>query len=248
MRPAQLPNVIVIGAMKCATSAVHAYLDSHPDVSMSRPKELNFFNGPDVAPHGDASTWWRQGQWHRGLAWYASQFDPEASVRGESSPAYTSPSFPRAAERMAEVVPHTRLVYLVRDPVQRALSQYAHHRRDGTEQRPVREAILDPGSQYLSRGRYHERLAPYLSRFEREQIHTVVQERLLARRGPEVARLYQHVGVDPDWRDDSLDQRFHVGSTPEAPHDLRVQVRARVADDVDRLRELIGDDLPEWDR
>ncbi|GAB2737242.1 hypothetical protein GCM10027273_14990 [Nocardioides pakistanensis] len=48
-----LPNVVVIGAMKCATSALHAYLDAHPDISMTATKELNFFNGPEQPPHDD---------------------------------------------------------------------------------------------------------------------------------------------------------------------------------------------------
>jgi hypothetical protein len=73
-----LPNLVVIGAMKCATTALHRYLDGHPDVSMSAAKETNFSTGPDERPNDDPTTWWRFGQWHRGLAWYTSQFDPEA--------------------------------------------------------------------------------------------------------------------------------------------------------------------------
>jgi hypothetical protein len=57
-----LPGVIVAGAMKCATSAVHAYLDVHAEVAMSSLKELNFFNGPAVAPHRDADSWWVTGR------------------------------------------------------------------------------------------------------------------------------------------------------------------------------------------
>jgi len=251
-----LPDVIVIGAMKCATSAVHAYLDAHPDIAMSRLKELNFFNGPEVAPHDDPQSWWRTGQWHRGLDWYASQFDPDAPVRGESSPAYTAPDSVEAAGRMASVVPGVRLVYLVRDPVERAVSQYAHHRRDGTERRSLREAVLDPGSQYLARSRYHERLAPYLALFDRGQVLVVVQERLLHRRDREIARIYEHAGVDPRWRHERHARRVHVGATEAAPAaadvadvaDLRGEVLARVGDDVERLRGVLGDDIPEWSR
>jgi hypothetical protein len=226
-----LPEVLVIGAMKCGTSAVHAYLDAHPDVAMSDPKELNFFNE----------------HWDRGLEWYSSQLDPDAKVRGESSPGYTSPSFPDVPERIAGVVPWVRLVYLVRDPVQRALSQYAHHRRQGTETRPVAEALLDPDSQYVARSRFHERLAPYLQHFEREQVHVVVSERLLGDRRGEVARLYEHVGVDPTWRDRTHERLVHVGDAgPDLPGRDRAAFLERTADDTDRLRELLDDDLEEW--
>jgi hypothetical protein len=123
-----LPNLIDIGVMKCATTTLHRYLDPHPDVAMSEPKELNFFCGPRrLDGHRDDQTAWLAGNWHRGVGWYAAQFLP-APVRGEASPGYTSPSFPRAAERMARIVPGARLVYLMRDPLERAVSQYLYHR------------------------------------------------------------------------------------------------------------------------
>lgn len=156
-RPGVLPNLIVIGAMKCGTTALHRYLDLHPEVAMSEPKELNFFFGPERLDERDEPAARSAGNWHRGVGWYAMQFRP-APVRGEASPGYTSPSFPEAAERMARVVPEARLVYAVRDPVARAVSQYLHHRADGTERRPIEEALLDPASQYLARSLYHERL------------------------------------------------------------------------------------------
>jgi hypothetical protein len=245
--PGPLPEVIVIGAMKCATTAVHAYLDAHPDISMSRPKELNFFNGPSLPPHDDAGSWWRTGQWHRGLAWYSSQFDARARVRGESSPAYTAPDSREVPERMAGVVPGVRLVYLVRDPVARAVSQYAHHRRDGTEPRPLEEALLDPGSQYISRSRYHERLVPFLEWFPREQVLTIVQERLAACGPRQLSRLYEHVGVDPGWRDERHARRGHAGDHrhPQSAR-LRAAFLEQVEDDVARLRQLLDDELAEW--
>jgi len=243
-----LPDVIVIGAMKCATSAVHAYLDAHPDVAMSRPKELNFFNGPETAPH-DPGTWWRHGQWHRGCTWYADQFDPDVAVRGEASPAYTAPRSTEVPARMARVVPDVRLVYLVRDPLERALSQWAHHRRDGTEPRPVAQALLDPASEYVARSRYHERLEPFLPWFDRRQVLVVVTERLASRYRAEVARLFGHVGVDPARGEPGPGRPVHVGGGPvPTTTRLREAFREQVGDDVARLRGLLGDDLPEWDR
>lgn len=242
-----LPDVIVVGAMKCGTSALHEHLDSHPEVAMSRPKELNFFNGPAQAPHGDPDTWWATGQWHRGLEWYSAQFDAEARARGESSPGYTSPSHPEVPHRMAAVLPDVRLVYLVRDPVERALSQYAHHRRDGQEHRPVEAAVLDPDAQYLARSRYHERIEPFLEHFDRDQLHVVVQERLLRHRDEELAKVHEHIRVDPTWRGAPRQHLVNAGEG-RAPVDarLRAAVMERVGDDVERLRDLVEDELEEW--
>jgi hypothetical protein len=242
-----LPTLLVIGAMKCGTTALHRYLDAHPDISMASDKEVNFFVGPETPPSPDPCTWWRTGQWHRGLDWYASLFDPHKPVRGESSPAYTSPDQVEAVDRIASTLPDARLVYLVRDPVSRAASQHAHHRRDGAERRPLAEALLDPGSQYVARSRYHERLAPYLARFPREQIHVVVQERLLDRRRAELVRVFEHVGADPRWWSSALDRQWHVADErPAVPPDLRRAFDVRVRDDVAALRDLLGDRLPEW--
>ena len=246
MSPA-LPNAVVVGAMKCGTTALHRYLAAHPQVSMADAKEANFFIGPDLPPDSDPATWWRTGQWHRGLDWYASLFDPSAPVRGESSPAYTSPDHPEAAERMARVVPDARLLYLVRDPVDRAVSQYRHHARDGTERRPMHLALLDPDSQYLARSRYHERIRPFLARYRRDRLLVVVQERLRDDRRDALRRVYAHVGADPDWWDDDLLTRHHVGDGDDGvDDDLRAAVLERVADDLDRLTELVDDDLAEW--
>ena len=71
-----LPNLIVIGAAKCGTTSLHEYLNEHPEISMSSEKELYFFV--------------EEKNLGKGLAWYESQFDPSAPVRGESSPGYSA--------------------------------------------------------------------------------------------------------------------------------------------------------------
>ncbi|MGN6588482.1 MAG: hypothetical protein ACTHKT_13595, partial [Solirubrobacterales bacterium] len=60
-RHAQLPNLIIIGGLKCGTTSIHHYLGLHPEIQMSKPKELNFFV--------------EELNWDLGLDWYASRFD-----------------------------------------------------------------------------------------------------------------------------------------------------------------------------
>ena len=110
-----LPNLIIIGGLKCGTTSLHHYLSLHPEIAMSRPKELNFF----VA----------ELNWPLGRDWYAAHFDPKAPVRGESSPHYTnSPAFAGVADRMRDILGEAvRLIYVVRDPIDRMLSHYLHN-------------------------------------------------------------------------------------------------------------------------
>lgn len=245
-----LPNLVVIGAMKCGTSALHTYLDHHPEIAMSHPKELNFFFGQ--AAHEDACgarRSWTSGNWARDAGWYARHFRADAPVRGESSPGYTSPDHPEVAERMAATIPDVRLIYLVRDPLARALSQYRHHRAEASERRAVEQALLDPDSQYVARGRYLERLAPFLAHFPREHILVVAQEDLRERTVPTLQRVFRFAGADDTFRCDAYDPQTARVSTRALPP-LEATVRARLADafraDVQRLRAFTGEPFPAW--
>lgn len=238
-----LPNLIIIGAMKCGTTALHGLLDRHPDIAMAKGKELNFFFGPTGPPGEDAVS-----TWHRGLDWYARQFDGRAVIRGEASPGYTSPDHPEAAGRMAAVVPDARLVYLVRDPIDRAVSQYRHHRADGSESRPVAEALLDPESQYVARGRFYERLVPFLGHFAPEQILIIAQEDLLTETDSYLKRIYRFLDMEPLDQPAPRAQRWNVspGAEVAVPERVRGDLGRAFADDVARLRELTSQEFAHW--
>ena len=127
-RHAQLPNLIIIGGLKCGTTSIHHYLGLHPEIQMSKPKELNFFV--------------EELNWDLGLDWYASRFDDRFKVRGESSPHYTNlPRFDGVAERIHANCPDARLLYMVRDPIKRILSHWVHATGAGYE---TRRAGRDP--------------------------------------------------------------------------------------------------------
>ena len=247
-----LPNLVVIGAMKCGTTSLHHYLDQHPDIAMSRPKELNFFFEPEGsgAPAGAGNPVdWTHGNWRRGPDWYVAHFDPAAAVRGEASPGYTSPSHPEVAGRMAALVPDVRLVYAVRDPVGRAVSQYLHHRRDGTETREPEEALLDTDSQYVARGRYYERLVPFLETAAfGGRIAVVAQEQLHSDLRPTVRGLFAYLQVDDDFWCPVMGERRNESTEarPELEGRLRHRLREAFRDDAERLRDFAGHDFPGW--
>jgi hypothetical protein len=145
-----LPNLIVIGSAKCGTTGLHRYLDLHPEIAMAAAKELDFFAGTQ--------------NWQRGVEWYESQFRP-ATVRGETSPSYTQ--YPRVAgvpARMAQVVPSARLVYIVRDPIERTISAYRFRRWIiGGERREIDQALASfEQKSSLDSSRYAFQLEQYL--------------------------------------------------------------------------------------
>jgi hypothetical protein len=180
-----LPNLVIVGSQKCGTTSLHTYLGQHPSISMSATKEINFFN-------------W---QWDRGLDWYASQFDG-AAVRGEASTDYTRyPTWPEVADRMAATIPDARVLYIVRDPVDRMVAAWRHVYAKGVEVRTFDEAVHDGDfdrSDYLARSRYHTQLGRYLDRFPEEHVLVLTLEGLAADQPGTLARVFEFLGVDPE--------------------------------------------------
>lgn len=178
-----LPNLIVIGAMKAGTSSLHHYLALHPDVSMSRQKELNFF----------------ERSWERGIDWYEAQFPDATPVRGESSPNYTK--YPRhgaeAPARMHSLVPEARIVYLVRDPIARIVSHYVDAYSFGRVSRPLAEELeTAEGDHFVACSRYHMQLSRYLVHYDLAQVLVVTSEHLRERRGDALREVFRFLGVD----------------------------------------------------
>jgi sulfotransferase family protein len=191
-----LPNLIVIGASKCGTTSLHKYLDLHPEISMTSPKELNFFV-TDL-------------NWSRGIRWYEQHFREPTPVRGESSTAYTEyPERPEVPERIAGLVPDVKLIYCVRDPIERMVSSYAFNTWLGFRLPPFPEAVRDfEHSSLVARSRYWLQLERYLDHFSAEQIHVVDQDRLLHDREATLGGVFRFLGVDETFRSPRF-REFH---------------------------------------
>ena len=209
-----LPNLVVIGGLKCGTTSLHHYLALHPEVAMSRPKELNFF----VA----------ELNWGLGPEWYASHFERSAAVRGETSPHYTNlPRLGGVAERMRETLGEaTRLVYMVREPVQRILSHYLHNVGAGYETRTLEQALADGGGSYVARSRYAMQLAPYLAAFERDRILIVATEELAGDRGATMRSVFEFLGVDPGFSSEQFEREWETGGARAGEGGFRLMDRA----------------------
>ena len=195
-----LPTFLIIGAMKCGTSSVHHYLDCHPDISMSHPKEVDFFLSEEDVDPARVKASGASFNWSRGVDWYASHFDASRVARGEASPNYTSPEYHGVASRIHGLLPEVKLVYMVRDPYERAMSHYYHRVREGLEHRPPELALSDPNSGYLARSMYYHCLAPFLEFIPDDGLLIVDQERLRSDRYVVLREIYGFLGVrDHGW-------------------------------------------------
>jgi hypothetical protein len=198
-RQGALPNLVVIGGLKCGTTSLHHYLGLHPEIQMSRPKELNYFV--------------QELNWDLGSDWYASHFGPEAAVRGESSPHYTNyPRFDGVAERMGGVIPSARLIYMVRNPIDRMLSHYLHNVAGGYDDRPLDVALAEPDSAYANRSHYWKQLERYLECFDSSRILVVAREDLLRERAGTMREVFRFLGVDESFDSPQFSREWETGT------------------------------------
>ena len=199
-----LPDFLVIGAQKAGTTALYAYLRWHPGVTGPSWKEVSFFD----------RHWWR------GEGWYRGQFPLRSAGRlvGEASPSYLF--HPLAPDRVRSLVPHVKLVALLRDPVARAYSQYQHEVALGREplgfedalaaeeertRGEVERLVADPHAfsrawwdfTYVARGRYAEQLERWLDVFARDQLLVVRTEDLADRPAETYAEILGFLGAAP---------------------------------------------------
>lgn len=184
---ASLPDFIILGAQKAGTTSLAAWLHGHPQTWIAPEKEVHYF---DL-------------QYQRGIDWYGSRFSaaPNSVKCGEATPYYLF--HPDCAQRMAESLPTTKFIAILRDPVERAFSGYFHAKRAAMEPlelaaaldaEPARmasdRALLarDPSAyaehqqwrSYLSRGLYAIQLQRYFAHFPRERIHVMFFEELIS--------------------------------------------------------------------
>jgi hypothetical protein len=187
-----LPDFLVIGAMKCGTSTLAAQLAAQPGIFMTTPKEPNFFSDDNV--------------FARGLDWYESLFDTAApsDLKGEASTHYTKlPTYPETLARMQAVLPAPRLVYVVRDPIDRAVSHYIHEWTEGRMSGDPATAF-DRHPELVDYGRYAMQIAPYLEAYGREAVLLSSLERLKSDPAAELRRVGAHLGLaaPPVWQAD----------------------------------------------
>ena len=178
-------SFVGLGAQKAGTTWLFRCLEEHPGLrgaTRSNNKELNFFNL----------------RWEYGFDWYEAQFDPAGRQCGEFSPQYLPT--PGLAERMHAYNPDLRLLVVLREPVDRAVSQHRHLIGAGllAPTTTFRQAV-ERNPTYLAQGRYATLLQPYREVFGPDQVHVAFYDDIEARPETVVRAAYDALGVDPDF-------------------------------------------------
>jgi hypothetical protein len=245
-----LPGFIIGGAPRSGTSALAHLLDRHPDIAMAKP----FVPEPKVflAP-GSPRERYRELYSHAG----------DERVRGEKTTNYFESA--AAATAIRATLPGVRMVFILREPVARAYSNWLWSRKNGHEHLPFAEAVETEDTRedplaathpharpfaYLARGRYADLARPWLDSFAPDQVRFVLYEAMVGPAGADVLREVQdYVGVEP--RD--------LGSLPTGlPNEtqetgpgldptLRSRLRDGFRDQVRAFADMSGVDVAPWE-
>lgn len=194
------PDFIGLGAQKAGTSWIYACMYEHPQICIPQ-KELHFFS--------------RERNWSRGCEWYEQQFAAcdTAKVKGEFSTSYLYD--PESADRIQHAYPMVKLIACLRNPVDRAVSNYVNDIKAGSVPPSIPfTAALAEHPEYLQQGRYAAQLQRYLARFSADRILLLVYEDI--RRDPLLfmQSIYRFLGVDPSFRPSHLNSQVNVGHVP----------------------------------
>jgi hypothetical protein len=232
------PTFLIIGAFKCGTTSLHHYLMQHPQIQMPTMKETNFFSGP---PNGVPYAIGAKRIKH--LDEYERLFDPAIEARGEASPNYTAhPLRLGTPERIKEVIPHAKLIYLVRDPVARTVSHYHHRVSTEGERRSLQDALSDfsdPYSPYINSSFYALQLDQYLQHFRQEQIMVVDQADLLANRQTTLRDVFAFLSVDDSFVSPKFDEKINTSEERRTYSNFVVLIRLAQASPLQRLPRSI---------
>lgn len=250
-RARRLPDFLVLGAQRAGSTSLFDYLCLHPAVAEPTHKELHFFD----------QNWWR------GIGWYRRLFPiTRGHVTGEASPYYLY--HPLAPARVAATVPHAKLIVLLRDPVQRAYSQYNLSVHYGHEDLSFEEALdreperlageeekiaADPRYKsfshrhhsYLERGLYAEQLERWFGYFPREQLLVLRAEDMFRDPAAAYGEVLAFLGLPPH----RLERHEHRNRAEYAPMEegTRERLTEFYREPNERLYELLGRDF-EWGR
>jgi len=243
-----LPDFVILGAQKSGTTTLYTQLARHPAVFPALRKEVHYF---DASPRPIE---WYRAFFPRRRAMEARAANVGNAVTGEATPFYLF--HPSAPARLRAAVPHARLLVVLRDPVERAVSGYHHAVRMGDETRPI-DVALDPANAevladaaqwyddpacparrrgYLPRGRYAEQLERWFAALSRDQV-LVLETRELGG-GVALRKALEFLGLPPTAVGVASDRNVGAYDAPESA--IEASLREYFAPHNDRLFALLG--------
>lgn len=177
------PDFIIVGAMKAGTSTLVQQLRSHPEIGVAH-REAHYFSRPKFD--------------ERDLAWYVerllSGFDNQISIIGEKSACYSHSK--TAAARIRAEAPNTKILWMLRNPVDRTYSHYLHFAKRGRERRSFAEVIADPRNTYVRRSDYVVQVKRFLKHFPLEQMHFTLLDDMQDEETDHLKPVLEFLGVE----------------------------------------------------
>ena len=220
----KLPNFLIIGAAKAGTSTLYDWLNQHPQIYMSTIKETNFFAlvNDDLSYDSRSVVGEYLSECITDIKTYQKQFKGvlNAIAIGEASPMYLYSS--EAVNNIHKYIPTVKLIVILRDPIERAYSNFLHHIQrnlettynfiEGIEQE--KERIQNNwwwGFHYINAGFYYAQLKRYYERFDANQIKVVLYEDLIQNSLDTLRDILSFLGVDKNFVPDMSIQRSKSG-------------------------------------
>jgi hypothetical protein len=250
----RLPDFIIGGAPRAGTTWLYELLDRHPGVHMAKPlkPEPKFFLRDD--------------EYAKGLQYYSDKWFAgvdAATPAGEKSTDYLESA--AAAERIARDLAHVKLVFILREPVSRAYSNYLWSKMNGLETESFADALTMEAQRerelperwkftrpfsYFSRGLYADLLEPYFNRFMEQQILTVRYEDIADRPAALAETVQQFIGVDARPSDAEGLGVINPSDRDDAglADDVRQMLAEKYAEPNRRLAALLGPSFQMWTR
>jgi hypothetical protein len=223
----KLPNLLIIGAMKAGTTSLHNYLAKHPDIFMSEPKEIHYY----IDEHYQTKT----------IDWYKSFFKTDKKIIGTSPQSYTKchhKLYKNIPERIFKDSPDIKLIYLVRDPIER----YKSHILESYHCDPPKKVRYSKHSEnYLKTSMYYMQITSFLEYFKKEQILVVSSEDLKTNRLEELNTIFNFLEVDKLENNSIFDFESNTALEKKVPHVIKYSMPYRAGNKISpKMTEKIG--------
>jgi len=234
-------DFIVIGVQKGGTSSIIAYLNQHPDVYIY-PHEIHFFDK----------------YYDKGIQWYEKHFESEKRIRGEKTPIYCYDK--KSIDRIHSHYPNVKLIMLLREPIQRAYSQWnmcqarkTHPLKNVPFKKVIQNDLTKKDlvireTDILQRGYYDDQIEYILSKFDRKNLYIGISEEIKANKNAEYAKIFNFLGVHlPDEFNTNVDRHIIKYRTP-INDDMKQLLYNIYEPHISRTYAMLGRKIDFWEK
>ena len=192
MKKPQDITFLMVGCQRCGTTWVDAALREHPEIYLPEKKQSYFFDR----------------NYDRGMDWFMSRFEGAKAAHRAVGEVATGYSLPQAVERMAKDLPHLKIIMAMRNPIERAYSNYRV--RFVEEGWSSFEDALEKSPDLLERGQYADQIEHLLQFYPRDRLLLLIYDDLVADDRAYLRSIYEFLGVDPDFQSSLIGQRSNA--------------------------------------